>query len=168
MKKKTLIALLCAFTIMISMLTGCGKTDITADSHPEETKVPQNQVYQNGSNTQKQDDAFTGPYYGKIKKVDSTSIEVELLTIGNESVQGSNSHQSTNGGDTKKFDQQAKKTDKPADIHSNGEILCATFAPAIQISNAGKTVLDLKEGDMIAFYTDASSDKEIVSINIMG
>ncbi len=76
--------------------------------------------------------------------------------------------QTPNNNDSHKLDQQAKKSDNPADFQSNGEILSTKFAPNIQISNAGKTILDLKEGDMVSFYTDNTADKHIISMNIIG
>lgn len=171
MKTKNLIVLLCVFTIAVGTFTACGKTASPTNSNPTEATSTKNQIhedYKNGMDTQHEDDTFTGPYYGTIKKVDSTSIEIDLLSIENETNNNASSNQSLNDGDTQKLDQQAQKTEKPVDFQSNGEVFSATFAPTFQISNAGKTVLDLKEGDMIAFYTNSSDDKEIVSINIMG
>ncbi len=170
MKLKHMLALIGAGTIAVTALTACSTPQPPVNGHPTEATTAATQPRQNGStglDTQNKEDSFSGPYYGTIKQVRQSSIEIELLTIGNESGSDSDSMGHTNGNDTQVFDQQAKKSDQPADFKKSGETLSTTFAPTFQISNAGKTVLDLKEGDQIAFYTSGSADGELLSIHIM-
>lgn len=170
MKKENIITLIFTVITIIGILTACGESNNSTNKVSSNIIVHTNNNQKedkNHSNTQSIDESFDGPYYGTIKKVDSTSIEIELLTIESDSENTVNSDQPSTDNETQKLENQANKLEKPTTFQNSGKILSTTFAPTFQISNAGKTILDLKPGDMIAFSVDNSSNKEIVSINIM-